>query len=327
METSETQVDSPHRVTWDLLATELQSLRRSAGDPSYAEIARRISERRLGDGATEHAARVARTTVYDAFRTGRARVNLGLVREIASALGADDALVDGWVARCREDDRPAEATGVSVPVAVPAEAATIDVPEPAPPPARRHVLLLMLACVAVNLLGRSFVDLFHLPIFLDMVGTAIAAIALGPWRGAAVGLATNLIGVLPSGAESIPFAAVNVLGALVWGYGVHRFRLGLTLARFFLLSVLAAVACSLVAVPILVFLYGGFTSGHGDEHIVATFLELTQQLYLAVSVSNLLVSMADKLISGFVALVAISALPLAMRAGLPLVLADAGDRR
>ena len=93
--------DAPVRVTgsttWDPLAEALQDLRAQRGDPSYAEIARLVSLRRGGSSAT----RVARTTVYDAFRTGRTRVNLELVREIAAVLGADDAQVDHWVARCR----------------------------------------------------------------------------------------------------------------------------------------------------------------------------------------------------------------------------------
>src|SRR5690606_28147164 len=91
----------------------------------------------------------------------------------------------------------------------------------APPPERfdawRPAPALMLGCVAVNLLGREFVDLLNLPVYLDMVGTALAAIVLGPWRGAAVGATTNLAGLFISGIASAPFAVVNVVGALVWG--------------------------------------------------------------------------------------------------------------
>ena len=294
-------------IDWDPLIEQLQSLRRSAGEPSYAEIARRIGERRVADGASPHAARIARTTVYDAFRTGRTRVNLDLVREIVEVLGADDGRVDDWVARCVD---PADAP-VADPVA--------DPPEPAP--ARRsQVALLLIACVAVNLVGRALVDFLDLPIYLDMVGTAVAAIALGPWRGAAVGTATNLIGVLSSGPASIPFALVNVVGALMWGYGV-RHGLGRTLQRFLLLNVLVALACTLVAVPILLLFYDG-TTGHGQDTITGTFLDLTHTLLIATGLSNVVVSLADKVISGFVALVIVSALPAALRrAALPVLAA------
>ncbi|MEP7736571.1 hypothetical protein ABKW28_02875, partial [Nocardioides sp. 31GB23] len=98
---SDTPTQSPHGSEWDLLANRLQQLRLEAGEPSYGEIARRVARRRLDAGLGEHEARVARTTVYDVFRTGRARVNLALVREIVGVLGGEDLDVDRWVAQCR----------------------------------------------------------------------------------------------------------------------------------------------------------------------------------------------------------------------------------
>ncbi|MCD4533941.1 hypothetical protein LRP67_07595 [Nocardioides sp. cx-169] len=286
---------------WDGLAAELRALRQRAGDPSYAEIARLVAQRRRADGMSEEASRVARTTVYDVFRPGRTRVNLALVREVAAALGGDDQDVDAWVARCRD-----------VAPALPPS------PEAPPPPARtarQQVVLLVLACVVVNLAGRALVDVLDLPVYLDMTGTAIAAIVLGPWRGATVGVATNLVGVVSSGLVSVPFALVNVAGALVWGYGVRRWGMGASLPRFFSLNLLVALACTLVAVPILVLVYGG-SNGHGQDTLTATFVQLTDALTVSVGLSNVLTSAGDKMITGFVALVVISALPSALTRGL-----------
>lgn len=102
-----------------------------------------------------------------------------------------------------------------------------------------------------HLLGREFVDFFQLPFYLDMTGTAIAANALGPWRAAGVGMATNVIGVIGSAWISLSFALVNIVGAFMWGDGVRRWGRGRTLPRFFTLNVLTALACSVVAVPII----------------------------------------------------------------------------
>lgn len=88
----------------------------------------------------------------------------------------------------------------------------------------------MLGSLGLTMLGREAVNFLELPIYLDMVGTAVAAVVLGPWRGAAVGLSTNLLGSLTAGAVSLPFAIVNVVGALIWGYGVHRWGMGRTLS-------------------------------------------------------------------------------------------------
>ncbi|MGB9034947.1 MAG: hypothetical protein WCC45_10560, partial [Paeniglutamicibacter sp.] len=71
-------VDAPMGA-YDEIAQDLQQLRFAAGDVSYAEIVRRIAAHRERNGVDAGNARPARTTVYDAFRTGRTRVNPHLV--------------------------------------------------------------------------------------------------------------------------------------------------------------------------------------------------------------------------------------------------------
>lgn len=289
---------------WDPLVDRLQALRLAAGEPSYASIAQLVTERRTAAGVPDHAARIARSTIYDCFRPGRVRVNVVLVREIAEVLGAADGDVDAWVARCRQ---PAPA------LAAPPDPAPDDPgrgpAEAAPSLPRPGVLaLLLVAAVLVNFAGNAFHEALRLPVFLDMVGTAAAAIVLGPWWGALVGVLTNVAGVATSGPASLPFALVNVVGALAWGYGVRRLGLGRTLPRFFSLGLLVAVACSAVAVPLLLLLFDGST-GHSQDTIGATLAQLTGSSALGTAVSNLVVSLGDKIISSFVALVVVAALP------------------
>lgn len=306
----------PETGPWDHVALQLQAWRRRADEPSFSEIASRISRQREQAGTSPAAARVGRTTVYDAFRLGRSRVNLVLVREIARALGVEDDEVEEALQR-PAPQLPAPSTA-SPPAPAPAPG-----PQPGPAPGGPDVapeapqapevseaptygwrgsLLLGLACLGLNLLGRELVDLLGLPVYLDMGGTALAAIVLGPWRGAAVGAGTNLVGVLISGPASLPFALVNVAGALVWGYGVHRFGWGRTISRFFALNLVVALACTAVAVPILQWGFDG-SVGHEQDDLTGNLLALTRQYALALGVSNLLTSLADKTLSGFVALV------------------------
>lgn len=294
--------------TFDSVAEVLQRLRARAGHMSYAQIVSRILETRL---LTDPAARPpGRSTVYDAFKFGRQRVDVGLVLEIAQALGAD--------ARARHDLQEQ-----CLNVRVGLERMALDRPEktlaPARPAAhtdalsgprtRRWVVygLVALAAVCLNTVGHGFVAWLGLPLYFDMLGTCIAAIALGPWWGAGVGLATNLLGATINSQAAIPFAAVNIVGALVWGYGVRSFGMGKTLPRFFALNLVVALTCTLTAVPILVLLFGG-SAGHSSESLTGTFSHLGETLALAVFSSNLVSSVADKLIAGFVALVLLGSL-------------------
>lgn len=313
---------APRRTSgrWDPVIAELQALRQRAGEPSYAEIARRVVDQRVARGSTEHAARIAKSSVHDAFRLGRARLNLPLTRELVEALGGAPADVDAWVARSVEE---AAAAAARVEQLEPAPGpATATEPTTTAGPTWRLGLVVAAVCVALNLVGRVFVDALALPLHLDMAGTAVAAFTLGPWAGAGVGVVTNVLGTVSSGWVSLPFALVNVAGALVWGYGVRRWGLGRTLPRFLSLQVLVAIVCTLVAVPIIVALEGAAVRG-GESVLLRLSSATVDSLLLAVGLSNALASLADKVISGFVALVVVSAMPLALRAALPLALAAA----
>jgi len=179
------------------------------------------------------------------------------------------------------------------------------------------VVTLVPVAAALNIVGGTINNALKLPTFLDMIGTAVAAIVLGPWWGALVGVITNVGGSFINGPIGIPFALANVAGALVWGYGVRSWGLGRSSIRFFLLNVLVALAVSAVAAPIVIFVFGGAT-GHSSDAITAAFAQAGQDLITAVFASNVIVSLADKIIAGYVALAIISALPANLTAGLQL---------
>jgi len=270
--------------TLDLIADDLQQLRIEAGAVSYAEIATRIARSRESRGMSAASARVARSSVFDAFRTGRTRINAGLVAEIVAALGGSEADAEQWRRRCLRAASKPKPVDTS--------------------PALNHrlvfVVILLAACVGLNLFGGNVAAKFHLFVYLDMVGTAVAAIALGPWYGALVGLTSGALGALGGVDITLSFTVVNIVGALVWGYGVHKFRGDRSLLRFFTLNVVAALACTLVATPINVLAYGG-AAGHATDSITGMLSSLGEGVWLAVFLANLSTSLVDKLISGFAA--------------------------
>ena len=180
------------------------------------------------------------------------------------------------------------------------------------------IVTIIPVCVALNIVGGYIASALRLPVYLDMIGTAISAIVLGPWWGALVGVLTNCGSALISGPTSLPFAIVNVVGALLWGYGVRSWRLGRTIPRFFLLNINVAIACTIVAAPIIVLVFGGAT-GNGADALTGTFLAVGQNLVASVFSSNILTSLADKIIGGFVALAIIEALPKSLTSGLDIV--------
>ncbi len=180
-----------------------------------------------------------------------------------------------------------------------------------------YVVAVIPVAAALNIVGGYINTVLKLPIFLDMIGTMVTAVVLGPWWGALVGAITNIVNSFISGPISLPFAVVNVVGALVWGYANQWGWMKKTWS-FFLVNILVAFVCSVFAVPIYVFIFGGAT-GHFADVMTAAFLAMGQNLIVSVFSSNILVSLADKIVSGFVGLAIIEALPenLSSSASLP----------
>jgi SAM-dependent methyltransferase len=72
--------------------------------------------------------------------------------------------------------------------------------------------------ILLNVAGRQITGHFGFSfVFVDMIGTAFAALLIGPWWAAAAAAATTVVN--GNFYESyFPFGVVNITGALVWGY-------------------------------------------------------------------------------------------------------------
>lgn len=291
--------------SFDRIAADLLALKENTA-MSYAEIGRRIGEQRIDRGVADAAAYPPRSTVYDAFRAGRTRMDPVLLHDIVTALGAEENEAQRWVERARRLRRTSEqAPRARVALAPPSSTAP-GLTEArgvvsASSPLWASSWLLMLACIGLNLVGIVVVQALHLPIYLDMVGTAAASIILGPWQGVFVATAGNLLGFTVGAPGAAPYALVSVTGALVWGYGVRRVRMGDDIGRFFVLNLLAATACSVVGSSLNVILFGGL-SGHGSDSVTASIVTLGLPLFAAALSANILTSVIDKVLTGFIAL-------------------------
>lgn len=291
----------------DELIGDLQRERARAGSPSYAEIAGRIEAARRLRGVDSFQARPSRSTVYDLFRVGRRRIDVELFLEVLAALGVEDPALTQWRER---------ATAVSLRMSVAdgprADARTalpqVELPRLSGTGARlrplgtRPALLVLVGCLLLNLLGNLLTNALPIELYLDMTGTAVAAVLVGPWPAAAVGVLTNLAEVHTThNWHALWFGLANAAGALVWGYGVRR-GLGRTLLRYLVLNVAVAFCVTVVASNVLLFAYDGYT-GHASDSLVRALVDRGHSMVLSVWSTNLITSLQDKLLAGFVALI------------------------
>ncbi len=186
-----------------------------------------------------------------------------------------------------------------------------------------YVAVLVPVMAALNIVGGTINNALKLPVFLDMIGTMVASVALGPWWGALTGIITNTAGAFTISPTMIPFALCNVVGALVWGYGIRNFGLGKSFGRLVVVSLLCGLFVQLMATPIVVFMFGGAT-GHSSDALLAAFAAAGNSLIASSFLSSISGSIADKTIATFVGLAILRALPAGLTAGIELPEGDMG---
>ena len=298
-----TSVHDDDRAPLDRFALQLQQLR-ARHDASFNAIAQRVTEIRLERGLHEAAARVPRSTVYHCFSTGRARIDTDLLRDVVLALTGDAAEAEAWVARYLEARARADRRRRDGPASAPPAPRAPRASPPAAPARTRWPLVVsvLLAAALADRLGEAVNTFFGFSLFLDMIGTCFAAIALGPWYGVCVAIAYQGVTWLEHPDLGWLFTLVNVTGALVWGYGVRRFGMGANLHRFTLLGLIAALACSAVGIPINMVLSAMGTAS-GLDLSVHSLESLGLAFGPAIMSVNLTASIIDKLLASFIALV------------------------
>ena len=55
------------------------------------------------------------------------------------------------------------------------------------------VFLIVFLCIVINFIGKSFADMYSLPMWMDAFGTVYSAYVLGPVCGAVVGATNNIV--------------------------------------------------------------------------------------------------------------------------------------
>ena len=133
----------------------------------------------------------------------------------------------------------------------------------------RLSLQIVLLALLLNIGGATLTTYLDLPIFLDAVGTMLAAVLLGPWVGGLVGLSSNILKGLFHTILSIPFALVNLGIGLITGY------LALIIKDYrqphapLVVGTVVAITTPMMAAPIAAYMFGGITAHGSDKFVIA----------------------------------------------------------
>jgi len=171
-----------------------------------------------------------------------------------------------------------------------------------------RTLVLISAAVVINIVAGQVVRMLNIPLYLDSVGTVLVAVLAGPLAGGIAGLMTNLIWGLILTPVAAAFAPVAIVTGLTAGW-LARAGMFKTWWQSLISGVLISIPSTIVAVPIITFMFGGVTGG-GPDYAVAYLAAVGSSIIKSVAFSNLGVNAVDKSLTALVAYVVISRLPV-----------------
>jgi energy-coupling factor transport system substrate-specific component len=176
-----------------------------------------------------------------------------------------------------------------------------------------RVLALIAVAVVINIVGGQLNDLLRLPIFLDSIGTILAAVLVGPVAGGVTGVLTNAIIGLIFAPVAAAFAPVALVIGLVAGWlaRVGWFR---SLPWAALAGVVIGIALTFVAVPIRIYLFGGVT-GSGADFFIGWLSGIGNTLFSSVALTVFGTNVIDKVISAILVWLIVRKLPQRLASG------------
>ncbi len=156
-------------------------------------------------------------------------------------------------------------------------------------------LVLVAIGIALNIALGQAASFLNLPIFLDSIGTVLAAVLCGPVIGGLTGLLTNLIWGLLQGPTAAFFAPVAMTIGIAAGL-LARAGMFRTWWQAAISGAVIAAALAVVAVPIRIYLFGGVT-GSGADFAVAYLLKVGESLFGSVLITVIGTNLVDKIVT------------------------------
>lgn len=157
------------------------------------------------------------------------------------------------------------------------------------------VLILIPAAVGINYLGKVFVGLLKLPLWLDSIGTCLAAILGGPIIGAICGAINNIIYGLTMDPISMVYAlsqaGIGIVVGLLSYYGVLKGIKGQLFC-----GICAGLTAVIISTPLNIIFWGGTTGNLWGDLVYAWALSQDMSVLVSSALDEIIVDLPDKIV-------------------------------
>jgi len=169
-------------------------------------------------------------------------------------------------------------------------------------------IVLIPVAVGINYVGKFIAAALKLPLWLDSIGTVLAAMLAGPWVGAISGAANNVIFGITADPISFWYLITSIVIGFVVGYLAYTGWLS-SFGRSLALGLIVGVVAAVVSTPINVILWEGQTGNVWGDALYAALVGSGWPVWLASFLDSLVVDVPDKLATVIISYLIVRALP------------------
>ncbi|MBE6023732.1 MAG: ECF transporter S component [Cellulosilyticum sp.] len=169
-------------------------------------------------------------------------------------------------------------------------------------------LVLIPAAVGINYIGKLFAGLLKLPLWLDAIGTVLAALLGGPIVGALCGAINNIIYGLTMDPVSFVYALSSIGIGLVVGV-LARLNQAKNFKGIAIISLAVVLVSVVISTPINMIFWEGTTGNIWGDAVYAWCLAQGMPTLLASALDELVVDIPDKFATVFIGYAIFKGLP------------------
>ena len=158
-----------------------------------------------------------------------------------------------------------------------------------------QIVLLALVSILLNFAGKVFAEKFRLPMWLDSFGTFLMAYVVGPFCGAIVGVAGNILYSFIN-PVSFAYSITSISIALLVGY-LAKYGWMKNLFKTMSLSVMVTGVCVIISCILNVIFYDGMTNNYWGDGMIELLQHLKQPRFIQIIVGEFYVDFVDKVIT------------------------------
>ncbi|HWT74277.1 MAG TPA: ECF transporter S component [Mobilitalea sp.] len=155
-------------------------------------------------------------------------------------------------------------------------------------------LVLIPAAIGINYLGKLFAGVLKLPLWLDSIGTVLAAVLAGPIVGAICGAANNIIYGLTMDPISTVYALTNLGIGIVAGILAYKGFMK-NIKGAIITALVVGLVAVVISTPLNIILWEGTTGNVWGDALYAWAIAHNLPVWLSSFLDELVVDLPDKI--------------------------------